>query len=136
MYICHFLIFLIGKTKYIQKQILSMKNAIKYFSFFFLISLSCVSFGQQTVTGNIVDEETGEAMIGANILIENTSSGTISDYDGNFTLEVDRPLPYNLVISLVGYASQTVAVTEPNQKLMVKLGTAAFMANAFSINLL
>ena len=43
----------------------------------------------------------GEAIIGANIIQQGTTNGTITDIDGNFTLEV--PADAQLVISYIGY---------------------------------
>lgn len=60
------------------------------------------------VRGNIIDE-TGESIIGANIVIEGTATGTITDVDGNFELET--PLNANLLISYIGYKQQMVKVT-------------------------
>ena len=57
------------------------------------------------VTGVIVDEK-GEPIIGASILEKGTSNGTITDVDGNFTLEVAEGA--TLEISYIGYASQSL----------------------------
>ena len=66
---------------------------------------------QQTVRklikGIIVDVN-GESVIGANVLIKGTTNGTITDINGNFSLEVpDNAL---LVISYIGYTEQTINV--------------------------
>lgn len=53
-----------------------------------------------TVKGAITDMQ-GEAIIGANIIQQGTTNGTITDIDGNFTLEV--PADAQLVISYIGY---------------------------------
>lgn len=60
------------------------------------------------VTGLVLDE-TGEPVIGASILIEGTTTGTITDLDGNFT--IDASDGQMLVISYMGYATQTVAAS-------------------------
>ena len=60
------------------------------------------------VTGLVLDE-TGEPVIGASILIEGTTTGTITDLDGNFT--IDATDGQMLVISYMGYATQTVAAS-------------------------
>lgn len=69
------------------------------------------------VTGTIVDSKTGEAIIGANVIVEGTTIGTVTDFDGNFTLEV--PQNGNLVISSIGYIRQTIKPT--GNKLNIKL---------------
>ena len=60
-----------------------------------------------TVKGNIVDGN-GEALIGVSIAIKGTTNGTISDFDGNFSIEV--PAGKELVISYIGYASQSYVI--------------------------
>lgn len=61
------------------------------------------------VTGKVVDEN-GEAIIGANVSVKGTTIGTITDVDGNFTLDV--PAKSTLTISYIGYLTQTVAVKD------------------------
>ena len=42
------------------------------------------------VRGQIVDDETNEPLIGVAVMVQGTSTGTVTDYDGYFTLSVDR----------------------------------------------
>ncbi|MGC8803888.1 MAG: carboxypeptidase-like regulatory domain-containing protein [Bacteroidales bacterium] len=44
-----------------------------------------------TVTGRVTDATTGEAVIGASIVVENTTNGVVSDADGKFSIRVDKP---------------------------------------------
>ena len=60
-----------------------------------------------TVKGAITDMQ-GEAIIGANIIQQGTTNGTITDIDGNFTLEV--PADAQLVISYIGYKKVIIPV--------------------------
>lgn len=72
-----------------------------------------LSVAQRTITGNITDAETGEPLIGANIVVTGTTSGTIADYDGNFSLSV--PANSNsLTISYTGYTEQVIDITDLN----------------------
>ena len=59
------------------------------------------------VTGTIVDA-TGEPIIGANVVVKGTANGTITDIDGNFSL--DAPEGAILQVSYIGYADQEVKV--------------------------
>jgi hypothetical protein len=54
------------------------------------------------ITGKITDEETGEGLIGASVLIKGTAIGTVTDIDGSFSLDVPDPNAI-LVISYLGY---------------------------------
>jgi len=58
------------------------------------------------VTGVLYDAETQEALIGASIIEEGTTNGTISDIDGSFSLTVSEGS--NLEISYIGYKNKTV----------------------------
>ena len=61
----------------------------------------------QTVSGTVYDE-TGIGLVGATVMLDGTSTGTVTDFDGNFTINAD---PGNiLVFSFTGYVSQTVTV--------------------------
>ena len=73
------------------------------------VSMSLTAFAQQKVTGKVVDAA-GDPIIGASIVVKsNNTMGTISDFDGNFTLEV--PSNSVLLVSYIGYVTQEVAVT-------------------------
>ena len=75
---------------------------------FMLLCVVSMTFAQRTVTGSIIDVN-GESLIGANVLAKGTSVGTITDIDGNFSLEV--PDGNNtLVISYTGYQTQEVDI--------------------------
>ena len=73
--------------------------------------------GKISVSGTIVDEK-GEPVIGANIAQKGTTNGTISDFDGNFTIKV--PKNSELLISYVGYVPQTVKATEGTLKIVLR----------------
>lgn len=60
-----------------------------------------------TVTGKVVDKN-GEPIIGANIVVKGTNNGTITDVDGNFTLQV--PSNAQLIFSFIGYITQDIVV--------------------------
>ena len=64
------------------------------------------------VKGKVVDKG-GEAVIGANILVKGTSTGAVTDLDGNYTLSVSPNA--TLVFSYIGMKSQTVAVNNRKQ---------------------
>lgn len=72
--------------------------------------------GHVMVKGRIVDAN-GEAIIGANVVEEGTANGTITDFDGYFSLKVAQGA--RLVISYVGYTSQTVDA-KPDMKITLR----------------
>lgn len=65
-----------------------------------------------TIIGKVVDEN-GEPIIGANVLVAGTTTGVITDIDGNYKLEA--PFGSSLQISYIGYTTQTVKVYHQNE---------------------
>ena len=74
-----------------------------------LLSVFCfVAYAQKSVTGTVKDA-TGEPMIGVSILVDGTTIGAVTDFDGNFTIK-DVPENGVLKISYIGYKDQKIAV--------------------------
>ena len=86
-----------------------MKKAL-----FFIVCL-CFAINMmaqtKTITGVVVDA-TGEPVIGASVLEVGTTNGTITDVDGNFTIQV--PVGAKLDVSYIGYKTQQIVVGVPN----------------------
>ena len=73
-----------------------------------LLAFSSLLFAQQrTISGTVLDEN-NESMIGVNIIISGTTTGTITDVDGNYTLTASAD--DQLVFSYVGYQEQIIPV--------------------------
>ncbi len=62
-----------------------------------------------TIRGKVTDKNTGETLIGVNVIIDETTTGTITDFDGNFNLLKLPAGKVNLVFSYISYASQTIS---------------------------
>ncbi|MCX7611748.1 MAG: carboxypeptidase-like regulatory domain-containing protein [Ignavibacterium sp.] len=79
-----------------------------------IIVLSLIIFNQVlaqqkgTIIGTVLDSQNGEAIVGANVLIENTTIGAATDLEGNFRIENVNPGSYNLIISYISYAKTTI----------------------------
>jgi iron complex outermembrane receptor protein len=65
------------------------------------------AFAQRTLSGKVTDKNNGEALIGANILVVGTSAGTVTDFDGSYSLEVPAGAT-ELEFSYTGYTTQRV----------------------------
>ena len=74
-----------------------------------LLFLSIGAFAQQMAVKGVVKDVTGESIIGASVQQKGTSVGTITDFDGNFELSVDKNS--TLIISYVGYKTQELKAT-------------------------
>ena len=76
-------------------------NVLKRFLLSFMLMLTCtILYAQTEITGTVVDE-TGETVIGATVVEKGTTNGTVTDFDGVFTLKVNPGA--TLVFSYVGY---------------------------------
>lgn len=64
----------------------------------------------QTTINGLVKDDMGEAIIGASIVVKGTSNGTVTDFDGNFTLKCQSGA--KLVITYIGYTPQEVAAKD------------------------
>ena len=86
-----------------------MEQLRKLFLSFTLLLTSTIMYAQSEISGTVVDA-TGETVIGATVMEKGTSNGTITDFDGNFTIKVkDGAI---LVISYIGY--QTMELPAQN----------------------
>lgn len=65
-----------------------------------------MAFAQGKISGTVISQDDGMPVIGASVLVQGTKTGTVTDIDGNFTL--DEVEGKKLVISYVGMESQTV----------------------------
>ena len=97
---------------------------MKKFTFILLclvIGISTVVAQNTKVAGSVISADDGLPVIGASIVVKGTMVGTVTDYDGNFTLEV----PSNgkvLIVSYVGMLTQEVPVS-PNVRVVLKSDT-------------
>jgi TonB-linked SusC/RagA family outer membrane protein len=76
-------------------------------SFISITQLSGQVNQQTVVTGNIKDAQSGEPLVGVNIMVNGTKDGTITDFTGNFSLKVPNSA-VTLRFSFIGYLSQEV----------------------------
>src|SRR5690606_27951193 len=89
-----------------------MKTLIKIMTLF----CCAITFAQTTVKGTVSDNS-GQPLPGANIIIDGTTTGTISDFDGNYTLTYNQAPPFKITVSSVGFESKTQEVTTSPQTL-------------------
>ena len=85
----------------------------------FLSMLCLFAYAQKTVTGTIVDN-IGEPMIGVNVTVKGTTNGTVTDFDGKFTLS-NVSSSETLICSYIGYITEEVKVGDrTNFKIVMK----------------
>ena len=77
-----------------------------------LIFIPGVILAQGTISGTVTEADTNQPLPGANVIIKGTSTGTTSDFDGNYQLNVNS-FPVTIVISSVGFTTQEIEVSGP-----------------------
>lgn len=77
-------------------------------TFLALLIISTISAKSGVISGKVTDAETGEVLIGANVIILNTNWGAATDIEGFFKIKSVHPGIYELKASYVGYSSQTI----------------------------
>ena len=82
--------------------------------------MSTAMVAQTTLVGFVKDGDTGEPMFSASVMVDGTTQGVMTDFDGRFSINV-ASLPVTLNVSFIGYSLKQVQVTQANQRIEVKL---------------
>ncbi|HLR30871.1 MAG TPA: TonB-dependent receptor [Fodinibius sp.] len=88
-----------------------MDKTIFFFSFvlFVLITIPSYAQQQQVIKGHVLDQQTRQPLIGANITVPNTTKGTVTDRQGNFELALDSNVR-QIQVSYIGYVRQNITL--------------------------
>lgn len=101
----------------------------------FFVGIGLANAQTRTVTGTVISAEDGEPVIGASVIVKGTTTGTVTDFDGAFNLEVPSSAK-TLVFSYVGMVAKeapiqdvmrivlNTAATELDEVMVVAYGTA------------
>lgn len=94
-----------------------MKNILKQLILIFvLISFSPANiFAQLELKGRVLDAETKEPIVNANVYLDGTTIGTVTDTDGRFSISLKEPMYTHLIIRYIGY--ETTVISEPCKKI-------------------
>ncbi|WP_250433390.1 TonB-dependent receptor [Hanstruepera flava] len=85
-----------------------------------LLFCGAITFAQTTISGTVVDDNE-QPVPGANVIVVGTATGTITDFDGGFSLTVNQDPPFSVQASNIGFESGTVEVTSNNQEIRIVL---------------
>lgn len=102
-----------------RKQIWSGR-LLRLFTLLCIFSFAGSVLAQSKLSGKVTDADNGEPLVGVNIIIKGTTSGTISDMDGNYTLD----LPGNeatLIFSSIGYEAKEVEAKAGNMDVQLEV---------------
>ena len=106
---------------YILKKIIRPTNKVMGLIALCICLASISATAQEVISGKVTDE-IGEALIGVSVIVQGTNTGTVTDIDGNFSLEAASDAV--LQISYVGYKPQTISVNGQSS-LSIALGENA-----------
>ncbi len=88
---------------------------------FLLLFISISGFSQIKISGIVIDKNTGDPLIGANVIDKmDATTGNVTDFDGSFQIDVDH-LPVVINISYIGYASLDYEVQSKDQKIKIEM---------------
>lgn len=107
-----------------------------YRNFLVLGIFSLLSFGLQAqflVSGTVLDAESGEALIGATVVAQGTTTGTTTDINGKFSFDMPLTTSSQIIVSYIGYDPKTIAVDAKSRSITVKLGVGAVMIEEVKI---
>ena len=100
-----------------------------------LIFFSISAFAQQTTISGSIKDESGEPLTGVNIVVKGKVIGTISGLDGSFSLTVNDAPPMTLSISMIGFATQLIEITEASTPaLTITMAEQAIMGQEIVIS--
>ncbi|MFO7745748.1 MAG: carboxypeptidase-like regulatory domain-containing protein [Psychroflexus sp.] len=107
-----------------------MKRKLNGFLTLFIVLVVQIAFAQtKTVTGTVTDDS-GMPLPGVNVLIKDSSSGTQTDFDGNYSIEASNN--QQLVFSYVGFQTQTVRVGDRTE-INIQLKTGESLDEVFVV---
>ena len=98
-----------------------MNKLLLTLSLLLLISSPLAIFSQGTVKGKIIDDETGEGMLQARIMVLGTQTGALTDFDGNFEFKVPINPPCTLRVTYVSYDTLDYVVESFNKDHKLKM---------------
>lgn len=90
-----------------------------------LFVIGCLQLMAQTRTikGEVTDAQNGEALIGATVIVEGEKGGTVTDFDGNFSLQVSSSAK-KIKVSYIGYIDKVLSVSD-NMKVKLESDSKA-----------
>lgn len=92
------------------------------------------AMAQHQLTGTVKDAETGEPLIGANVILEGTGRGATADLNGTFTIKNVPSGNYQLKVSYVGYEAHVQTVEAQSPRLEILLEPNALLTEEFIVS--
>ena len=108
---------------------------MKHWLFLFVLGILGTAgsvHAQEMLRGRVIDAELGDPIFSANVIIEGTTTGVTTDFDGQFLIPVPQ-FPVQLQVSFIGYGMQRVTVQNASDKLTIKLAPDQVLIDAAEV---
>lgn len=110
-----------------------MKRYLRFLTTVILVQIVTFGQGQNVISGTIFDQVSGDPLIGASVIIDNTTVGTVTDFNGDFIIKTSENPPYSLTISYLGYNSSKLELANAETGITVKLNEETVTINSVEV---
>ncbi len=88
---------------------------------------------QITISGEVIDADNGDPLIGANVIVKDGTTGVTTDFDGAFEIKTDVPAPITLVFSYIGYTASEMTFDASTSNVKVELSENAITTQVVEV---
>ena len=88
---------------------------------------------QTNISGRVFDAVTKDPLIGASVVIEGTTGGTVTDFDGAFVVRAAQSYPLVLNVSYIGYGEKQLQLENPSQNIEIFLSESTITTEVVEV---
>ena len=112
-----------------------MRNLVKLNTYLWTFLLPFALYAQGSVSGTVTDASTGNALAGANVILDGTSLGAAADANGAYSIENVPAGTYTVTASVIGYesSSQSVSVSDDGATANFSLDASVIQLSALEV---
>ena len=99
----------------------------RYYGFLFLMLVGAIGFAQNNVSGLVIDANENSPLPGVNVILNGTTTGVQTDFDGKFTLISDKEFPWEISFSYVGYNTVVQTANSSTSNLRISLAQGVLL---------
>ncbi len=105
---------------------------LRFISIALFVFFSQALSAQEMLRGRVIDGDLGDPIFSANVIVEGTTQGVTTDFDGQFLLPVSQ-FPVNLQVSFIGYSVKKIKVLDANERITIKLSPDQVLIEAAEV---
>ncbi len=105
---------------------------LRFTSIALFVFFSQALSAQEMLRGRVIDGDLGDPIFSANVIVEGTTQGVTTDFDGQFLLPVSQ-FPVNLQVSFIGYSVKKIKVLDANERITIKLSPDQVLIEAAEV---